>query len=117
MWTSFHWTLGLSSSLSLFVPILSASVALLPLFHSNSAQQDKTTARLNTNHPGPGPAELSEGLALKPAPGPHRAPRLSILLEPLSQAGRTLEDRDPAAAAPAPAPELSQVGNGDFLQC
>lgn len=107
LWTSFHWTRGLSSSLSLFVLILSASVALLPHFHSNSAQQDKTTASLNTNHPGAGPAEPSEGLALRPAPGPH------------SQAVRTLEDsfkihhparRDAASADPAPSPSL----DGDF---
>lgn len=93
LWTSFHWTLGLSSSLSLFVPILSASVALLSHFHSNSAQQDKTTASLNTNHPGPGPAEPSEGLARGPAPGPHRSPQPSVPLQPHGQAGKTLEDR------------------------
>lgn len=77
LWTSFHRALGLSSSLSVFVLILSASVALLPHFHSNSAQQDKTTVSLNTNHPGPGPAQHSEGLAPKPAPGLHHSPRPS----------------------------------------
>lgn len=114
LWTSFHWTLGLSSSLSLFVLILSASVALLPHFHSNSAQRDKTRASLNTNHPGPGPTELSEGLALKPAPGPHHPPHPGILPEPHSQDVKTLEDsfkiheKDPAEVLVLQVPVLVQ---------
>lgn len=92
LWTSFHWTLGLSSSLSLFVLLLSASVALLPLFHSNSAQQDKTSPSEHKSSRSSGALHLPGS----PEPGP-RARRSS---------------GEPASAAPAKEPEQNPGPEG-----